>query len=158
MREIHSLDPNVAPGEIITMREQVDRTTSTQQVALTMLTVFAVLALLLATIGLYGVMAATVAQSTRQLALRMALGAKASDLLRLVLGTGLTVTVIGVIAGAACAFETTRLMGYLLYQVSPRDPAVFAAALVVVTVSAAAACLIPAWRATRTDPVQALRG
>ena len=158
VHEIHSLDPNVAPGEIITMREQVDRTTSTQQVALTMLTVFAVLALLLATIGLYGVMAATVAQSTRQLALRLALGAKASDLLRLVLGTGLTVTVIGVIAGAACAFETTRLMGYLLYQVSPRDPAVFAAALVVVTVSAAAACVIPAWRATRTDPVQALRG
>jgi putative ABC transport system permease protein len=103
-------------------------------------------------------MAATVAQGARELAMRMALGADASHVLRLVLGRGLTVTAVGVLVGGACAFETTRLMGYLLYQVSPRDPLVFAVALVVVSLSAAAACVVPAWRATRTDPVQVLRG
>jgi len=139
------------------MREQVDRTTASQLVALTMLIAAGWLALVLAAVGLYGVMGATVAQSTRQLALRMALGASVSDVVKLVAGRGLAVTVIGVVAGAACAFGTTRLMGYLLFRVSPRDPGVFAAAFVIVTVSAALACIVPAWRATRTDPVQALR-
>ena len=157
VREIHALDANIAPGEIITMREQIDRTTSSQLVALTMLIVFGALALVLASIGLYGVMAATVAQGARQLALRMALGAAASDVIRLVMSRGLVETAVGVVLGITCAFETTRLMGYLLYQVSPRDPIVFAAAVAVVALSAAVACVIPAWRATRTDPAQALR-
>jgi hypothetical protein len=157
VREIHALDSNIAPGEIITMREQIDRTTSSQLVALTMLIVFGALALVLASIGLYGVMAATVAQGARQLALRMALGAAASDVIRLVMSRGLVVTAVGVVLGIACAFETTRLMGYLLYQVSPRDPIVFAAAVAIVALSAAVACVIPAWRATRTDPAHVLR-
>jgi len=155
--EIQTLDANIAPSELLTMREQVDRMATAQQVALPMLIVFGAIALTLAVIGLYAVMSATVAQGTRQLALRAALGAEASDLMRLVLARGMAVTAIGVAAGAACAFGTTRLMGYLLYQVSPRDPIVFAAALLVVAVSAAVTCLIPAWRATRTDPLQALR-
>jgi predicted permease len=158
VREIHTLDANIAPGELITMREQVDRTTASQRIAVTMLIVFGGLALVLAAIGLYGVMAATVAQSARQLALRMALGADASDVLRLVLSKGLIVTAVGGFAGAVCAFETTRLMGYLLYQVSPRDPWTFGAALIVVTIAAMAACIVPARRAIRTDPIQALRG
>ncbi|HYM22108.1 MAG TPA: ABC transporter permease [Vicinamibacterales bacterium] len=157
VREIHALDSNIAPGEIITMREQLERTTASQLVALTMLTVFGGLALVLAAIGLYGVMAATVAQGARQLALRMARGAETRDVMRLVLGRGLVLTAIGVAAGAATALATTRLMGYLLYQVSPRDPMVFAGTLAIVAASAAAACFVPAWRATRTDPVQALR-
>src|SRR5439155_1917326 len=139
VREMHALDANIAPGELITMREHVDRTTASQRIAVTMLIVFGGLALALAAIGLYGVMAATVAQSTRQLALRMALGADASDVLRLVLVKGLMVTAVGIVVGAACAFETTRLMGYLLYEVSPRDPWTFGAALVVVTAAAMAA-------------------
>jgi predicted permease len=158
VRAIQGLDANIAPGEVITMREQVERTTAAQLVAVTMLVVFGTLALILAGIGLYGVMAATVAQSARQLALRMALGADAAHLLRSVLGTGLTVTAVGLAVGLVCAFETTRLMGYLLYEVDPRDPFVFVTALVVVTVSAASACAIPALRATRTDPLQVLRG
>jgi predicted permease len=154
---IHVLDSNIAPGEIITMREQVERTTASQLVALTMLTVFGGLALVLATIGLYGIMAATVAQNTRQLALRMALGANATHVLGFVLRGGLTLTALGLIVGGACAFETTHLMGYLLYRVGPRDPYVFAAALVGISVSAAAACIVPALRAARTDPLEALR-
>jgi macrolide transport system ATP-binding/permease protein len=158
VREIHALDSNIAPGEIITMREQLERTTASQLVALTMLIVFGGLALILAAIGLYGVMAATVAQSARQMALRVALGAETSHVLRLVLGTGLTVTAIGLAIGLAFALGTTRLMGYLLYEVNPRDPLVFAIALGVVALSSAAACSVPAFRATRTDPLQALRG
>ncbi|MBI3494162.1 MAG: ABC transporter permease [Acidobacteria bacterium] len=158
VREIHALDANVAPSELITMREQVERTTASQRVSVTILVVFGGLALLLAAIGLYGVMASTVSQSARELALRMALGAGASDLLRLVLSKGLALTAGGVVLGAAAALELTRLMGYLLYKVSPRDPIAFGSAFVVITVAAAAACLVPAWRATRTDPLRALRG
>jgi predicted permease len=158
IREIRALDANIAPGELITMREQVDRTTDSQVVAVTMLTVFGAVALVLAAIGLYGVMAASVAHDAKQLALRVALGADAGDVTRLVLGRGLAIAAGGVAVGAAVAFETTRLMGYLLYEVSPRDPAVFAAAFFVVVLSAAAACLVPILRATHADPVLALRG
>jgi ABC-type antimicrobial peptide transport system permease subunit len=155
--EIHALDGNIAPGELITMREQVERTTASQRIAVTMLIVFGGVALALAAIGLYAVMAATVAQNTRQLALRMALGADAAHVRRLVLAKGLAVTAAGLVIGGAGALETTRLMGYLLYQVDPRDPWTFGAAVGVVTVTALAACAAPARRATRTDPLQALR-
>jgi len=158
VREMRTLDANIAPGELITMREQVERTTAPQRIALTMLIVFGGVAIGLAAIGLYGVMAATVAQSTRQLALRMALGAEPSDVIRLIMRSGLAVTIAGVVMGAAAALETTRLMGYLLYEVNPLDPMVFAAAVAVVAVAATSACAIPALRATRTNPLQALRG
>ncbi|HMB80203.1 MAG TPA: ABC transporter permease [Vicinamibacterales bacterium] len=158
VREIRALDANVAPGELITMREQVDRTTASQRIAVTILVVFGGLALVLAAVGLYGVMAATVSQSARELALRMALGAGARDLLRLVVLKGLALAAIGVTAGAVAALELTRLLGYFLYKASPRDPAAFAAAFLIVAIAALAACVVPAWRATRTDPIQALRG
>ena len=158
VREVRALDANIAPGELITMREQVERTTAPQRIALTMLIVFGGLAVGLAAIGLYGVMAATVAQSTRQLALRMALGAEPSDVVRLVMRSGLALTIAGVVVGAGAAFETTRLMGYLLYEVNPLDPVVFAAAVAVVAAAATSACIAPAVRATRTDPLHALRG
>jgi len=158
VREIHALDPNIAPGELITMREQVDRTTASQRIAVTMLTVFGGLALILAAVGLYGVMAFTVSQSTRELALRMALGADARSVLRLVMTKGLVLTTAGIAAGAGAAFMLTRLLGYLLYRVSPRDPLAFGSAFVVIVVASLTACLVPAWRATRTDPILALRG
>ena len=157
-REIHALDPNLAPAELITMREQVDRTTAPQRIAVTMLTVFGGLALVLAAVGLYGVMASTVAQSTRELALRMALGASMSDVLRLVMSRGLALTAGGVLIGAGGAVLMTRLMGYLLYQVGPRDPVAFGSAFLVITIAGLGACIVPAWRATRTDPLGALRG
>jgi macrolide transport system ATP-binding/permease protein len=156
-REVHSLDGNLAPYEVITMQEQVDRSTAPQKVAVTLVGVLGGLALLLAAIGLYGVMSYAVSQSTRELGLRMALGADASNVWRLVMSRGLALIVVGVLIGAAAALGLTRLLGNLLYKVSPRDPLAFGAAFGVMTVAALAACFLPAWRATRTDPVRALR-
>ncbi|NDQ56990.1 MAG: ABC transporter permease [Acidipila sp.] len=157
VREVHALDPELAPYELITMREQVDRMSSSQRIAVTLLSIYGGLALLLAAIGLYGVMASAVSQRTRELGLRMALGASATNLMRLVMTHGLALTAGGVVLGAAAALLLTRLLGYLLYNVSPRDPLAFGAAFVVMTAASVAACFIPAWRATRTDPVRALR-
>src|SRR6266566_600576 len=156
-REVHALDSNLAPYEVITMQEQLDRSTSAQMVAVTLVGILSALALVLAAIGLYGVMSYAVSQSTRELGLRMALGAGASNLLRLVLSRGLALTGAGVLLGAAAALLLTRLLGNLLYQVSPRDPLAFGSAFAVMTVAALAACFLPAWRATRTDPMRALR-
>ncbi|MCU1242513.1 MAG: hypothetical protein JWO71_3239 [Candidatus Acidoferrum typicum] len=156
-REVHALDANLAPYEVITLQEQMDRSTSPQRVAVTLLGILGGLALLLATIGLYAVMSYAVSQSSRELGLRMALGAGASDLLRQVMSRGLTLTAAGITLGAAAALESTRLLGNLLYKVSPRDPLTFASAFVVMTIAATAACFLPAWRATRTDPARILR-
>jgi macrolide transport system ATP-binding/permease protein len=156
-REIHALDANVAPFEVITLQEQLDRSTSPQLVAVTLVGILGGLALLLAAIGLYGVMSYTVSQSTRELGLRMALGAGASNLLRLVMSRGLTLTAAGILFGVAVALALTRLLGNLLYHVSPRDPIAFASAFAVMTVASLAACFLPAWRAARTDPMRALR-
>jgi predicted permease len=158
VREIHALDPNLALGDLITMRDQVDRSTATQRVAVTLLGAFGVLALLLAAIGLYGVMSHAVSQSSRELGLRMALGASAADLRRLVLSRGFRLTAAGVALGAAAALALTRLLGYLLYGVSPLDPLAFGTAFAVMAIAALMACLLPARRAARTDPVRALRG
>jgi len=156
-REVHALDGNLALFEVITLQEQLDRSTSPQMVAVTLVGVLGGLALLLAAIGLYGVMSYAVSQSTRELGLRMALGAGASNLLRLVLSRGLALTAGGVLLGAAVALALTRLLGNLLYKVSPRDPLAFGSAFVVMIIAALAACFLPAWRATRTDPARALR-
>src|SRR5439155_15900836 len=158
VREIHALDPNVAPSELITMREQVERTTAAQRISVTILVVFGAIAVMLAAVGLYGVMAATVSQRARELALRMALGARAEDLVTLVLSKALALTAAGMIIGIAAALSVTRLLGYLLYRVSPRDPRAFASAAIVIGAASLVACFVPAWRATRTDPLRALRG
>jgi putative ABC transport system permease protein len=157
-REVKAIDSNLAPGEVITMQEQVDRKSWTPRAAVTLLVIFGSVALLLAGIGLYGVMSYAVSQSTRELGLRVALGAGTPDLLRIVMSYGLSLTLAGVGVGAAVALGLTRLMGDLLYKVSPRDPESFAAAFAVMVVAATAASLLPAWRAMKTDPVRALRG
>jgi predicted permease len=156
-REVHALDENLALYEVITLQEQVDRSTSAQQVAVTLVGVLGALALALAAIGLYGVMSYAVSQSTRELGLRMALGAGTSNLLRLVISRGMALTAGGVALGAAVALGLTRLLGNLLYKVSPRDPLAFGSAFAVMTIAALVACFLPAWRAARTDPVRALR-
>jgi predicted permease len=156
-REVRARDANLAPSEMITLQEQVDRSTSPQQVAVTLVGILGALALLLAVIGLYGVMSYAVSQSTRELGLRMALGAGASNLLRLVMSRGLGLTAGGVLLGAAVALGLTRLLGNLLYKVSPRDPLAFGSAFVVMTIASLAACFLPAWRAMRIDPARALR-
>jgi len=156
-REVHALDGNLAPYEVITLQEQLERSTSPQMVAVTLVGTLGGLALLLSAIGLYGVMSYAVSQSTRELGLRMALGADASNLLRLVMSRGLALTAGGVLLGTVVALALTRLLGNLLYKVSPRDPLAFGSALAVMTIASLAACFLPAWRATRTDPARALR-
>jgi ABC-type antimicrobial peptide transport system permease subunit len=156
-REVHTLDANLALYEVISLQEQLDRSTSPQLVAVTLVGVLGILALLLCAIGLYGVMSYAVSQSSRELGLRMALGAESSDLLRQVMSRGLTLTGAGVVLGVIVALALTRLLGHLLYKVSPRDPLVFGTAFLVMSIATIAACLLPAWRATRTDPARILR-
>jgi len=156
-REVKALDANLAPGEVITMREQLNRMNWSKSASLTLLMIFGGVALMLAAIGLYGLMSYSVSQSTRDLGLRMALGADRRDLLRFVIRQGLALTAAGILAGTVVALFSARLLGYLLYKVSPRDPATFTLALVVMIGVSLAACLVPARRAMRTDPVQALR-
>src|SRR5438309_7327044 len=157
VREVHALDANLALYEMITLQEQVNRSTSPQLVAVTLVSILGGLALLLAGVGLYGVMSYAVAQRARELGLRMALGAGAANLLRLVISRGLRLTAGGVLFGAVAALALTRLLGKLLYNVSPHDPWVFGSALAVMTMTAISACLLPAWRAARTDPARVLR-
>lgn len=156
-REIKAIDPNLAGGEVITMRENIARRTWSQRAAFSLLAIFAGVALLLAGVGLYGVMSFAVSQSKRELGLRMALGARPSDLLRIVMAQGLGLTLAGIAAGAVVALGLTRLLGDMLYKTSPLDPESFVSALMTMTLAAIAACLLPAWRATRIDPVRSLR-
>ncbi len=156
-REMHALDPDLAVYATITMREQVNRSTANQRIAVTLLGVFGALALLLAAVGLYGVMSYAVSQTKRELGLRIALGASPWNLLRLVMSKGLLLTAGGLVLGFVAALGLTRLLGSLLFKVSPHDMRVFALAFAVMTVATLAACLLPAWRATRIDPVRALR-
>lgn len=156
-QEVHALDPNLAPIAPFRVQEQVDRKGYTQRLAATLVAIFGAMALFLAAIGLYAVMSYFVSQSTRELGLRMALGANARDLLRLVVSRGLQLTAAGIVFGGIAALVLTRLMGNLLYKVSPHDPLAFGTAFALITIASLAACFLPAWRATRIDPTQALR-
>ena len=140
------------------MRQHINRSAlRSQQVAVALLSIFGGLALLLAAVGLYGVISYSVSQGKREMGLRMALGARPEHLLRLVLSNGLRLTAIGIVVGAVAALLVTRLFVGLLYHVSPRDPVAFSSAFAVMAVASVAACFFPAWRAMRTDPVRAIR-
>jgi len=153
---VHALDANLAPGRAYRLGEQVDRMSYSERLAVTLVALFGAMALFLAAIGLYAVMSYSVSQGTRELGLRMALGAGVKDLLRLVMSRGLRLTAAGIVIGIVAAAMLTRLMADLLYKVSPRDPIVFGTAFIILIVVAFIACFVPAWRATRIDPVQAL--
>jgi predicted permease len=156
-REVHALDSTLAPIAPFRLEEQVNRKGYTQQLAATLIALFGAMALFLAAIGLYAVMSYSVSQTTRELGMRMALGAGARDILRLVLSRGLRLTIVGIAIGGIAALLLTRLMGDLLYKVSPRDPLAFGLALVILLGVALFACFLPARRAMRVDPVRALR-
>jgi putative ABC transport system permease protein len=157
IREIHAIDPDLSPLEVTTVGELIDRSTWAQRAGVTLLSVFGALALILATVGLYGVMAYSVSQSVRELGLRMALGAAAPDLVAFVLRKGLALTLVGLGLGIAGAISLTRLMGDLLFHVNPRDPLSFAAALATLMAASLLACALPAWRAAKNDPLESLR-
>lgn len=156
-KEIAALDPNVEAYRMVTMKEIVGRATGVQRTAAIMIAAFGGLAMLLAAVGLYSVMAYSVTQRRRELGVRMALGAGPGRVLRLIMRGGMALACSGLVLGIIVALASTRLLGYLLYRVSPRDPLAFASAGGVMLLCAVAACVVPAWRATRTDPVRALR-
>jgi ABC-type antimicrobial peptide transport system permease subunit len=118
---------------------------------------FGLLALVLASMGVYGVMAYSVSQRTRELGIRMALGAQASEVVQLVLRQGMAIAAVGLTIGLLAALAATRLLGALLYGVNPSDPIVFAGVTILLAGAAFAACYLPARRAVRIDPVIALR-
>jgi macrolide transport system ATP-binding/permease protein len=155
--EIHALDSGLAPSDVISMREQVTRSTSAQRIAVTLLGVFGGLALLLAVIGLYGVMSYAVSQSKRELGLRKALGARSSDLVWLVASQGAAMTALGIVLGGGAALLLTRPIATLLYHVGPHDALAFGSAFAIMGVASFSGCLVPALRAARTDPLRALR-
>jgi predicted permease len=156
-REIHALDPTLAPIAPSRLQEQIDRISYAQRLAVTLVALFGGMALFLAAIGLYAVMSYSVSQSTRELGMRMALGAEARDILRLVLSRGLRLTLAGIAIGGVAALVLTHFMGTMLYKVSPRDPIAFGLALIILIAVALIACFLPARRAARLDPARVLR-
>jgi ABC-type antimicrobial peptide transport system permease subunit len=154
---LRSLDPTLTPFEVVTVRDRIDRATSSQRIAVTLLEGFGALALVLAAIGLYGVMSYVVSQGTREMGLRLSLGATTSNLFRTVLARGAVLTGAGLIVGGIAAFGLARYGAALLYHVSPSDPRAFGAAAGALALTALVACGLPAWRATRIDPIRALR-
>ena len=157
LREVHALDPNLALSEMITLQEQVKRSTSPRLVAVTLVSILGCLALLLAAVGLYGVISYTVAQSTRELGMRMALGASPTHLLYSVVSRGLRLTTIGILFGTVAAAVFARLLGQLLFDVNPYSPSLYGEALLLMATMTVSACLVPAWRASRIDPARILR-
>lgn len=155
--QVRAIDRNQPVTQVRTMEQRVDEEVGQRRLLMLALASFAGMAVLLAVMGIYGVIAYSVAQRTQEMGIRRALGAQQSDILWLVVGQGLVLAGLGIAAGTAAALALTRVLGSLLFQVSARDPAIFAAAAVALFVAALAASYIPARRATRVDPMSALR-
>ncbi|HET9184107.1 MAG TPA: ABC transporter permease [Candidatus Angelobacter sp.] len=155
--EFESLDPQLAPSHVLTMNQVIAESNTRQNFNTLLLTVFACIALLLAAVGIYGLMAYSVEQRTQEIGIRMALGANQSKIMRLIMGQGLRLAIIGTLAGLAAAYGLTRLLANFLFGVKAGDPLAFsavAATLITVTLLAA---LVPTRRAMRVDPIVALR-
>ncbi len=154
---IRSVDPDQPVSNVATMEEVLGREASQRRLGMILLTAFAVLALLLASLGIYGVLAYFVAQHRNEIGVRLALGATPARILLLVLQKGMKLTLLGVAIGLAASFALTRLMSSLLFGVKAVDPLTFAAVPVLLTVVAFLACWLPARRAAKVDPMVALR-
>jgi predicted permease len=158
LREVvKSLDANVPTFDARTLAQQKDGSLALQRMAAALLTGFGLLALLLAALGIYGVLAYAVSQRTREIGVRMALGAQVADVLRLVLGQGLVLIGAGLVLGLIGAFGATRLLVGFLYEVKPLDPMTFVAVVMILALVALVACWLPARRAARVNPMVALR-
>ena len=155
--QLRELDPDLPITRIMTMNEVVARSIWQQRLYTALFGVFAVVALILATVGIYGVMSYAVTQRSREIGLRMALGAQRTDVLKLVVGHGVLITAIGLGVGLAAAVGLTRLMTTLLFEVTATDPITFVAVSVLLAGVALGACFVPARRAAKVDPMVALR-
>jgi putative ABC transport system permease protein len=164
LKELSAIKEKIREGNptqtflsIATMDQLVDRTITQRRFNLMLLGSFAALALILAAVGLYGLISYTTAQRTHEIGVRMALGARTGDVLRLVVGQGIKLALVGVLIGMGGALAVTRLMRSLLFGVSAVDPLTFVVVEMSLTLVALAACWLPAWRATKVDPLMALR-
>jgi putative ABC transport system permease protein len=155
--EVQALDPDQPMGQITTMDQAIASSLATRRLTMVLLGAFAVLALLLASVGLYGVMALTVTQRTRELGIRMALGAERTNIFKLVLSQGMTLIAIGIGIGLIGALAAGRALMSLLYNVGALDGGAVIIAVSSLVLVALIACCVPARRATRVDPIIALR-
>ncbi len=155
--EIHAVDPSVVVYGIRTMQDRLHDSLARQRFSSTMLGAFAAFALLLAAVGLYGVLSYLVTQSTRDIGILVALGARRENILTLVVRQGMQLTLIGIFAGLLGAVALTRVIASLLFGVTTTDAATFLAVPALLAVVAFAATVIPAWRASKVDPMVALR-
>lgn len=154
---VHRVDADEPVIGVLTMEDIVDQSLAQQRLSMILLATFAGLALLLAAVGIYGVQAYAVKHRVQEIGIRMALGAQQRDVFRLVVGQGFRLTALGIFIGLVAALGLTRLMSSQLYEMSPNDPVTFATVAIVLAVVAMAACYIPSLRATRVDPMVALR-
>jgi ABC-type antimicrobial peptide transport system permease subunit len=154
---VRQLDPQLAVADLRLMDQIADAALSTQRFSLFLIGLFALLALVLATFGMYGVISYSVNQRMHEFGLRMALGARPWDLLRLILGQGLALSIAGAALGLICAAGVTRLLGALLYGVKATDPVTFAAVALLALATTTLACYVPARRAASADPMHSLR-
>ncbi len=153
---IHQIDPDQPVSNIRTMKDVVGEETASQEMGMTLLTIFAGLALLLATLGIYSVLAYFVVQHTQEIGVRMALGAQRRDILSLVMKRGMSLALLGVGIGLAGSFALTRLMSGLVFGMNVADPLTYGAIAFLLVAVSLVACLVPAQRATRVDPLKAL--
>ena len=156
-REVRAVDPNEPVFAVKTMVTVVASALAERRFTMLLLVLFALTALVLAVVGIYGVMAYFVTHRTHEIGIRMALGASPADVVAMVLGQGLSLVAAGVVAGVIGALLLTRAVSALLFGISPRDPFTFAALSAILTAAALLACYVPARRATRVDPIRALR-
>lgn len=156
-RIVQQLDPDLAVSDVMTMEELIGKSVLDANFDATVLLGFAVLSLILAGVGLFGVLSYAVAQRTSEIGIRLALGARRGQVLRLTLLDGLRPAVVGLMLGLAAGMGVGRMMRHLLYGVQPLDAGVFAAVALALLSVAIAACLLPAWRAAKVDPMEALR-
>jgi putative ABC transport system permease protein len=154
---VRRLDPDLPVADVRTMDDVVGAALSTPRFASVLLSIFAGLALLLSAIGLYGVLSFLVSRRTREIGIRLAIGAGRLQVVKMVMGGGVSLALAGVGVGLVMAFGLTRLLAGLLHGVTPLDPATFVAVAVGLVAIAAMASLVPAWRASRVDPVVALK-
>ena len=156
-REVSAMDQELPVFSVKTMEEYISASVAAPRFNTTLLSIFAAVALVLTIIGLYGVMSYSVAQRTNEIGIRMALGAQTRDVLKLIVKQGVTLVLIGLVLGMCGALALTRLLATLLFGVTTKDPATFIAIAALLSFVALLACYVPAWRATKVDPLEALR-